>query len=208
MGEAGESDPKRQAETRHKIANMFQLLSTLTRMRLQRAEEPDSRRHLAWMLEMVSALGALQHRLHSPGGDDFAAYLEDMAPHWRRRCADRPIEIVLAAEPLRIPENHASALALIVNELVLNAIAHAFPGDRGGAITVELERLGEDRAALSVSDDGQGYDPQTVGTGRLGLWLVTGLAAQVRGALTTTCDNGVRCRLEFPLAAGRAKDGV
>ena len=200
MSEAGESDPERLAETRHKIANIFQLLSTLTRMRLQRADEPDSRRHLSWMLEMVSALGVLQHRLHSPDAKDFGAYLEDMAGHWRRRCANRPIEIAVAVQPLQVSENHASALALIVNELVLNAIAHGYPDDRSGVIRIELERLG-DRAALAVSDDGRGYDPQNIESGRLGLWLVDGLAGQVRGTLTTTTDNGVCSRLEFPVAA-------
>jgi two-component sensor histidine kinase len=200
VSEAGESDPERQAETRHKLANIFQLLSTLTRMRLQRAEDEESRQALAWMLEMVSGLGALQHRLHSPGGDDFALYLDDMAGQWRRRCAERPIQIVLTTQPLRVPENQASALALIVNELVLNAIAHAFPDGRSGVVRIELEPLG-DRAALSVSDDGQGYDPKDVDHGRLGLWLVNGLASQVRGALATRSDDGVRCRLEFPVAA-------
>jgi two-component sensor histidine kinase len=200
VSEAGESDPERLAETRHKIANIFQLLSTLTRMRLQRADHADSRRHLAWMLDMVSAMGALQHRLHSPGGDDFAAYLDDMAVHWRRRCAGRPIAIELSLQPLHVPENHASALALIVNELVSNAIAHGFPGDRAGVVGIELERLG-DRAILSVSDDGQGYDPAAVEAGRLGLWLVNGLAAQVHGKLAITVGNGVANRLEFPVAA-------
>jgi two-component sensor histidine kinase len=200
VSEAGESDPERQAETRHKIANIFQLLSTLTRMRLQRASDPESRRHLSWMLDMVAALGALQYRLNSPGGEDFGLYIEDMAAQWRRSCANRPIEIALAVQPLRVSESHASALALIVNELVMNAIAHGFPDDRGGLVRVELEQSGA-RATLTVSDNGQGYDPQTVGTGRLGLWLVNGLAAQVRGALTMTSDNGVRSRLEFPVAA-------
>ncbi len=108
---------------------------------------------------MVTALGVLQHRLNSPGGDDFSLYVEDMAAQWRRSCANRPIEIALV-EPsrLQVSENHASALALIVNELVMNAIAHGFPDDRAGLIRVELERQGE-RAVLTVSDDGQGYDP-------------------------------------------------
>jgi two-component sensor histidine kinase len=200
VSEAGESDPERQAETRHKIANIFQLLSTLTRMRLQRAEDAESRRHLSWMLDMVTALGALQHRLNSPGGEDFGLYIEDMAGQWRRSCADRPIEIAVAVQPVHVPENHASALALIVNELVMNAITHGFPDDRAGVVRVELERLGE-RAALTISDDGQGYDLHAVESGRLGLWLIKGLAAQVRGSLTTTTDNGVHSRLVFPVAA-------
>jgi two-component sensor histidine kinase len=202
VSEAGESDPERQAETRHKIANIFQLLSTLTRMRLQRAQDEEARRSLAWMLEMIAGLGALQHRLHSPGGDDFAAYLDDMAPQWRRRCADRPIQIVLAAQALSVSENHASALALIVNELVLNAITHAFPDGRAGVIRIELEHAGG-QAALSVIDDGQGYDPKDIDPGRLGLWLVNGLASQVRGTLGTQSKDGVRCRLEFPAPASK-----
>jgi two-component sensor histidine kinase len=197
---AGESDPERLAETRHKIANIFQLLSTLTRMRLQRADDADSRRHLSWMLDMVSAMGALQHRLHSPGAEDFANYLDDMAVHWRRRCMGRPIAIELSLQPLHVPENHASALALIVNELVSNAITHGFPGDRAGVVGIELKRLGR-HAVLSVSDNGQGYDPQNVDADRLGLWLVNGLCAQVRGQLAITTKDGVRATLEFPLAA-------
>jgi two-component sensor histidine kinase len=191
-------DTARQAELRHRVANLFQLLSTLTRMRMQRAEEVESRRQLGWLLDNVSALALVHQRLLSPGGGDFALCLDDMAEHWRRRCAGRPIAIELATEPVPVQESHASALAIIANELVANALAHAFPGDRAGVIRVGLERVGEGRAALSVTDDGVGYDPAAVDSGRLGLWLTKGLAAQVRGVLTTTADNGVCCRLEFP----------
>jgi two-component sensor histidine kinase len=191
-------EPKRQAEVRHKVANLFQLLSTLTRLRMQRAQDAESRRELASLLEMVLALALVHQRLLSPGGEDFALCLGDMADHWRRRSAGRPIAIELTAAPFRVHESHASALALIANELVANSLAHAFPDDRAGVIRVALERLGDDRAALSVTDDGIGYDPATVDDGRLGLWLIKGLAAQVRGDLSTTADNGVSCRLEFP----------
>jgi two-component sensor histidine kinase len=176
-------------------------------MRLQRAADDEGRRHLSWMTETLSALGALQQQLHGPAGADFAVYLEEMRAQWRRRCAGRPIAIELGAEPLVMPENRVSALALIVNELVSNAIAHGFPDERAGVVKIELQHLGADAAALSVDDDGAGYDPDTVDKTRLGLWMVSGLAAQMRGALTTTIDNGVRCRLEFPVPAGPSAAG-
>ncbi|HXQ10041.1 MAG TPA: sensor histidine kinase [Caulobacteraceae bacterium] len=198
MAQTNGDDPKRQAEVRHKIANLFQLLSTLTRLRMQRAQEAESRRDLGSLLEMVSALALVHQRVLSPGGEDFALCLGDMADHWRRRCAGRPIAIELTAAPLAVHESHASALALIANELVANALARGFPDERAGVIRVALERAGDDRAALSVTDDGIGYDPATVDDARLGLWLIKGLAAQVRGDLSTTADNGVSCRLEFP----------
>jgi two-component sensor histidine kinase len=190
--------PERQAEVRHKVANLFQLLSTLTRLRMQRAQEAQSRRELGALLEMVSALALTHQRLLSPGGEDFALCLGDMTDHWRRRCAGRPIAIELTSEPLVVHESHASALALIANELVSNALAHGFPDDRTGVIRVALERVGDDRAMLSVTDDGIGYDLASVDDARLGLWLIKGLAAQVRGDLSTTADNGVSCRLGFP----------
>jgi two-component sensor histidine kinase len=191
-------DPERLAEVRHKVANLFQLLSTLTRLRMQRATGPDSRRDLSGLLDMISALALVHQRLLSPGGDDFALCLTDMADHWRRRSAGRPIAIELATTPLAVPEHHASALALIANEFVTNALSHGFPADRAGVIRIALERLNDDRAALSVTDDGVGYDPANVDDARLGLWLIKGLAAQVRGELRTITDDGVSCRLEFP----------
>jgi two-component sensor histidine kinase len=190
-------DHERQAEVRHKVANLFQLLSTLTRLRMQRAQEAQSQRDLGSLLEMISALALVHQRLLSPGGEDFALCLAVLADHWRRRSAGRPIAIELNVAPFDVHESHASALALIANELVANSLAHAFPDDRAGVIRVALERLGDDRAALSVTDDGIGYDPFVVDEGRLGLWLIKGLAAQVRGDLSTTADSGVSCRLEF-----------
>jgi two-component sensor histidine kinase len=197
-GVAETDDPTRQAEVRHKVANLFQLLSTLTRLRMQRAEEAASRAPLGWLLDNIAALALVHNRLLSPGGNDFALCLGDMADQWRRRCAGAAITIDVAAESLMVHESHASALGLIVNELVGNALTHGFPDDRKGSIRVSLERLADDRAALVVADDGVGYDPATVDAARLGLWLIKGLSAQVRGTLTTTTDNGVCCRLDFP----------
>jgi two-component sensor histidine kinase len=195
---AESDDHARLAEVRHKVANLFQLLSTLTRLRMQRAEEAASQLQLGWLLNNLAALALVHNRLLSPGGNDFALCLDDMSDEWRRRCAGRPITIDVAAESLMVHESHASALGLIVNELVGNALAHGFPDDRAGSIRVSLERLADGRAALVVADDGVGYDPAAVDEARLGLWLIKGLSAQVRGALTTTADNGVCCRLEFP----------
>jgi two-component sensor histidine kinase len=195
--DAGAGDD--QAEMRHRMANVFQLLSTLTRMRQGRTQEGEGRRQLSWMLTTLGALAALQHRLLSPGGDDFAAFLRDMAPIWRKSCAGRPVSIEVAATPVVVREQLASALALIAHELVVNAVAHAFPDGRAGVVRVELVSLDNGRARLSVADDGLGYDPDAVDRAGLGLWLTRGLAAQVRGELTTAHEGGVTSRLEFPV---------
>ena len=189
------------SETRHRLANVFQLLTTLTRMRIQRSKDDEARRQLSWMLDATSALALLNRRTRGPQPADFSEFLRDMAPQWQKRCADRPIEIQLDLGPVVVPERQEAALALIAHELVVNAIAHAFP-DGGGTIWVSLGRGADETAVLSVSDNGCGYDPQGVDRTRLGLWLIAGLASQVQGVLTTTCAQGVEARLVFPLVPG------
>jgi two-component sensor histidine kinase len=187
------------SEARHKMANVFQLLSTLTRLRIQRSGDDEARRQLSWMLDAVSVLALLHNQPPSAEGPDFSRFLREMGGLWRRRCGDRPIDIQLDLAPLAVHERHESALALIAHELVVNAIAHGFPGGAGGAVRVAFGPGQGDTGVLTISDTGCGYDPVTVTRTRLGLWLIEGLASQVQGALTTTFDGGVQARLVFPL---------
>ena len=192
------ADESETSETRHRLANVFQLLSTLMRMRIQRAEDDETRRQLTWMLDAVAALGLLNRRAGGAVPGDFAAFLDEMAPAWRKRCEGRGIRIDVAGERLIVHERDESALALIAHELVSNALTHAFP-DRDGAIQVTFARGEDGRAELTVADDGCGYDPETVNRKRLGLWLIGGLASQAQAKVTTTCDNGVCVRLSLRL---------
>jgi two-component sensor histidine kinase len=200
MSEGEDQGAMSLGEVRHRIANVFQLIGTLGRMRAQRSDDAEARRQVEWLGDAIGALGVLQHRLLSPGGDNFAAFIEDQAPNWRRRAGSRPISIELSLEPISLPEQSAAALAVIVQELVSNALAHAFPDGRAGVLRIELKRLDATRAQLSVVDDGVGYTPGPADPRRLGLWLVGGLADQVNGALTVIAENGVVAQLEFAAA--------
>lgn len=193
------SDAAATSEIRHRVANTFQLLSALARMRSQRAGEPETRRQLAWMADAIGSLGALER--HRKGeGVDFSAYLDEMAPVWRRRHATRAAELTLSVEPLIAPDSAASTLAMITQELVGNALAHGFGEDRPGRVEVRLARLADGRCELLVSDDGAGFDPQSsAGRERFGLWFVRSLAAQVRGEFSLTTNPGVAARLVFQI---------
>ncbi len=194
-----QADTQGASEMRHRMANTFQLMSALARMRGQRAMEPEARRQLIWMADAIGSLGALErHRID--GTVDFTAYLADMTPVWQRRQGARPAEIRLSCEPLRATDQAASTLALIAQELVGNALAHGYPDGRAGVIQIGLRRLEGDRCELTVVDDGCGFDPASpAGRDRFGLWFVRSLAAQVRGEFTLDCRSGVAARLVFSL---------
>lgn len=186
-------DHARAAEVRHRTANTFQLISALARMRGQRASEPETRRQLAWMADAIGALGALE-RHRCEGGVDFQAYLQEMAPVWRRRQGAKPTEISLSVERLIAPDQAASTLALIVHELTSNALTHAYGGE-AGSVQVILMPV-EGRYELIVKDEGRGFDPST-GRERFGLWFVRSLAAQVRGEFELQAQPGVTAKLLF-----------
>jgi two-component sensor histidine kinase len=205
LSETGAQDSRTASEARHRLANIFQLLSTLTRMRIQRADDAEAKRQLGWMLDAIGALALLYSRQPGEASSDFSRFLGDMAPLWRRRCDGRPIALELDLQPLAVPERHESALALIAHELVVNAIAHGFPGGGPGKVKIAFGPGAGGTGVLTVGDDGCGYDRQTVTRSRLGLWLIDGLAGQVQGEVTTTCDAGVVTQLVFPLPAEAAK---
>ena len=183
----------RAAEVRHRNANTFQLISALARMRGQRATEPETRRQLVWMADAIGALGALE-RHRCEGGVDFHAYLHEMAPVWRRRGA-ASAEILLAVDALVAPDQAASTLALIVHELMSNALAHAYV-EHAGKVELLLSATDQGRYELVVKDEGCGFDPAT-GRERFGLWFVRSLAAQVRGEFELQSRPGVTARLQF-----------
>jgi two-component sensor histidine kinase len=200
MNWTSDQDSLSLSEARHRTANVFQLLTTLCRLRAQRCEDPEAKRQVTWVLDAISLLGALQNRLLTRGGEDFGAFLRESEAAWRRRAAQQSVELSVEAEATPLSEQSASAVAVIVHELVSNALTHAFPGGRGGNVRVFLRRLGTDQAELTVRDDGVGYDPAAANPKRLGLWLVAGLAEQVKGVLTTPpTSHGVAVTLAFPI---------
>lgn len=192
-------DDGRAAELRHRTANTFQLMSALARMRSQRAGDPEARRQLVWMADAIGSLGALE-RHRRDGGVDFCAYLDEMTPVWRRRAGEGRAQIMLEVEPIMAPDQAASTLALIVQELVANALAHGYGDSQGGVVRICLSTGETGRYELAVIDDGCGFDPTSpAARERFGLWFVRSLAAQVRGEFKLETHSGVTARLTFSL---------
>lgn len=183
------------SELRHRTANIFQLLGALARMRSQRAGDPEAARQLLWVADAIGSLGALE-RHRADGGVDFAAYLTEMAPVWRRRHGVRAAQVEVQVRPVIVPDSMASTLALIAQELVGNALVHGFPGDRPGRVLIRVADRPDGRTELAVLDDGVGLDGPDA-EDRFGLWIVRSLAAQVRGDFSLVAEDGVAAILAF-----------
>ncbi len=112
----------------------------------------------------------------------------------------RPVELRMSHDEVRISTKRAIPAGLILNELLTNAMKHAFPGEQRGSITMTLVRRG-DRVVLTVTDDGaglpRGFDINT--SKGLGLVLVRTLASQLGATVEYAGGEGARFCISFPV---------
>jgi PAS domain S-box-containing protein len=134
---------------------------------------------------------------------DFANFLDTLAPTLISSYGvdtDR-IELDIQAVEVLLPISAAIPCGLVVNELISNALKHAFPDGRRGTIRIDLAKDVDERAMLSVSDDGVGI-PDTLNleqTSTLGLQLVTLLTDQLGGDVEIRRKNPTSFVLRFPI---------
>lgn len=171
-------------EVHHRVKNNLQLISSLLKLQSRYCKDPDAKGMFEQSQSRVASIAAVHDRIYfgsDLGSVQFEKYLTTLTGQWHRR-AD--LRIAIEAEPITLPVDLAIPCGLIVNELVLNALQHAFPAGQSGTIRVTARQ--EDRSVIVVvADDGIGLPPQIVvgKSGTFGLQLVSILLRQLRGVV-------------------------
>lgn len=186
-------------EVDHRVKNNLQLISSLMLLQSRRMDDEVARQALKTMLERVSAVATVHRRLFQ--GEDsqrfhVADFIRDMAGDLALAAGRDDVGIILDLEPLTIPASMAAPFALVLNELLGNALKHAFPNGQGGAIAIKLTKA-DDACVLMVSDNGCGMgDAQQA----FGLTIVNLLCRQLRSGLEITPGApGVRATVRTPI---------
>jgi two-component sensor histidine kinase len=128
----------------------------------------------------------------------FREYLQELVGHLIDTGSESPIRVQVKSHDISLEIYRAVPCGLIVNELVTNAMEHAFAPGVGGTITVSFRDQGE-RYVLEVADNGVGMPEKTERS--LGLTLVETLAQQVHGSLTVSVEAGTRFTVALPKQA-------
>jgi two-component sensor histidine kinase len=89
-------------------------------------------------------------------------------------------EVTYDIDPLVLDRDHATPLALLINELVTNSLKYAFPDGRKGKISASLKRDASGNVVLTISDNGVGFDPSAQSRG-LGTRLIRAMVTQLNG---------------------------
>ncbi|GEM_PF-1711078 len=187
-------------EIHHRVKNNLQVISSLLSAQAREVDEDAVRARFAETQDRIRSMAAIHERLYQSDDlarVDFDEYLEGLLEDLFRSHRTHKIDRSLEAAPQPLPIDQAIPAGLIVNELVTNALEHAFPDGRGGTVAV-VYRADAGEATLVVEDDGQGA-PELASEATLGLRLVRGLTRQLRGTLSTDTESGVTVTITFPL---------
>ncbi len=179
-------------EVHHRVKNNMQIISSLIRMQERVQTSPGE------TIRRVQAM-ALVHDLIYSHGDfasvNLAAYTHRLVEGVERTC-DEGIVFSLQLQPVTLALDRAMPFALILSEVVTNALAHAAQNGRG-EITVVLSRDG-DEIELCIDDDGMGDNPEIDGRG-FGLRLIKSLAVQLGARISYDRKHGATFRMRFPV---------
>jgi len=189
-------------ELNHRVKNNMQMLQSLLSMSLRQTQNQEARKVLQDAAGRITAMAAAQGVLYSTSkGTRFSiAEFLDAVCHTAQQTFPRNIKIIREGASGDLDNDAAMPLALILNELLTNAVKYGCRGDGENMIQVGMTE--EDRDFILYAEDGgPGFDPHAIDNKASGLKLVQLLARQLRGRLEITDKPRSRCALRFPKAS-------
>ncbi len=192
-------------EIHHRVKNNMQVISSL--LNLQHARMKGARIKAAFQesRNRVKAMALIHESLYlsdTLAEIDLNEYLTRLTRSLFRAYGARGqgISLKVAARGVSLGIEEGVCCGLIINELMSNALKHAFPEGGRGEIEITARLVGQDEVELRVSDNGvgmpKGIDARTTET--LGLSLTRGLVKdQLRGTLDLSCNRGTRFTIKF-----------
>jgi light-regulated signal transduction histidine kinase (bacteriophytochrome) len=201
-GEVAEKDLLMR-EVHHRVQNSLQLVTSMLQLQEKEVGEANAEDQLQMARDRVLSVALLHRRLWR--SEDlqninletfFGELLEGLISTWRE---DWRGQVSLDVVAVRAPAHEALIIALIVSELLTNAVKHAY-GGAAGPISVTATEAGNGRLAIAIADKGVGTTGESR-PGSFGSRLVQRLVASIHGELTIAPNSpGTAITLTVPLA--------
>lgn len=163
-------------EIHHRVKNNLQLVASILNLQSRRCDDDFTKKILRENVGRVLSIASI-HDILTKNEDDFREIdslhlLEQLRKNLQSFVPDgKQIAISVTGTSAKLSADMASAVSLVVNELITNALEHAFEGRQSGFVSVTFN-AGQLFHSVTVSDDGNGFDPARLRKGSLGLNLV------------------------------------
>ncbi|SUU90801.1 two-component sensor histidine kinase [Aminobacter aminovorans] len=177
-------------KVQHRVANSLQIFASVLMQSARRVQSEEVRGHLHDARHRIMSIAALQRQLSTSAGGsvELRGYFTQLCQSLGASMiadAERP-SIQVKVDDSTVDADVSISMGLIVTELVINALKHAFPGERTGTIVIEHRSSGKDWT-LSIADNGIGIpvgdDAPKAG---LGTGVVEALVKNLNGEVTVS----------------------
>jgi PAS domain S-box-containing protein len=194
-------------EVHHRVKNNLNIMTSLLRLQASTIRTPEqallAMQNTRDRILSMALVHEELYRSRDYAQVDMQAYLDMLARQLLRAYGPGDaIRLTTRAQGVVLSIDRSIPCGLILNELMTNALKHAFPHGGPGEIRVEMREAGDGEIELSVADTGIGVPADSEGRGTLGLTLVRLLCEQLEGTLTITNDSGTRYHIRFPSGGG------
>ena len=197
-------------EIHHRVKNNLQLVASLLNLQAGYVKDEESRGAFRTSQNRIYSMALIHEKLYGSRDlvhIDFAAYVRGLAVDLFVAYAQGAgaIDAKVNAEGLFLSLDTAISCGLILNELISNALKHAFPAGRAGEIRVDFRQDDEGRYTLAVANDGVAFpaDLDWRNTKSLGLQLVMILVNQLGGTIELRRDRGTEFKIIFRHVKGK-----
>jgi hypothetical protein len=191
-------------EIHHRVKNNMQVISSLFNLQAGYIKDKEALRILKEGQTRIRSMALVHEKLYQSGDlskIDLAGYIRSLSTHLFQVYLVDPNQVRLETEfedvPLDI--NTAVPCGLILNELISNALKHAFPAGRKGVLMIRLRRGKDGAVELRIADNGVGF-PKGLDfrrTESLGLQIVSLLVGQLEGTIKLARKNGTAFTVAF-----------
>jgi len=191
-------------EVHHRVKNNLQVISSILSIQATAATDAEAKGVLHDCRARVRAIAMVHERLsrfRDLSQIDLGRYVRTLAQEIfiSAGMQDGRVTFIVEADDVDLDIDRAVPCGLILNELLANALSHAFAPGQGGQVRVGLTSDSEG-LVLTVADDGIGLpvDVEAASAGSLGLKLVHSLARQLAGEVQIDRDGGTAFHVRFP----------
>ncbi len=193
-------------EIHHRVKNNLQIIASLLYLQSISITDEFTSGILMESRSRVTSMALIHEKLYR--SEDlalipFATYLEGLIGNLRDAygISDARVAISVTITPPDLSLNIGTGIpcGLIINELISNAMKHAFGDGKSGVITITMTQTDPHRYSMVIADNGPGFPKETDfrNTPTLGLQLVTSLVRQLDGEISLDCTSGSRFTMNF-----------
>ncbi len=190
-------------EVHHRVKNNLQVISSLLSLQAQEIRDPEMIRLFQESQTRVRSMALIHEQLYRSDDlarIDFAAYVQELVDNLRQGFGTSAARVSFRLDVQSVPLllDLAIPCGMIVNELVANALQHAFSEDHPGEIRIAFAQEGGSYS-ISVADDGVGMrEGLAAGAATsTGLKVVQALTRQIHGRLDHTYQEGTTFTIHF-----------